>query len=103
MAETKSHDEHDGPKPVAAVKAAHEGHAQSVAKPDLPADFATLFHCVSDPNLPWPKAVLAWGAKSEANQNLLDALRSEVSSNPAGAKSPFVQTLIGEVLKAVKG
>ncbi len=86
-----------------AVKAAHEGYAQATAKaePELPVDFATLFHCASNETLPWPKAVQEWADKSPANQHVLDEIHGHAKGTPAGVSAPLVQTLINEVLKAV--
>ncbi len=88
-----------------AVKAAHTGYAEATIKPEPePAvDFATLFHCASDETILWPKAVQAWAEKAPANQHVLDQIRGHTKGTPAGVAAPLVQTLINEVLKAVKG
>ncbi len=89
MSETKHKDEHEAKK--------------SAKAPDRPADFANLFQTASDPAMPWPPAVLAWAARSSANQALLDAIRDHSKADAVGVASPLVQLLIGEVIKAVKG
>ncbi len=86
-----------------AKKAAHAGHAEAMAAPDASVDFATLFHTASDPNLPWPKPVEAWGAKNSANGFVLERIRSEVHAHLAGVGAPLVLTLIDEVLKGING
>ncbi len=80
-----------------------KAHLHSTSKPEVPVDFATLFHTASVPGSTWPKAVQAWGEKSPDNQYVLDALRSESTGNPHGGGSPLALVLISEVLKAVGG
>ncbi len=96
-----THHEHDEPH-AKAVKGT-DGMPEAKPKAEQPVDFACLFHVASDSKLEWPKAVQAWGDKCAANQHVLDSIRRHAHGNPAGAGAPLVQTLIGEVLKAVKG
>ncbi len=87
-----------------AIAAAEKGRIEATApaKLGLAVDFVTLYHAACEPNVPWPKAVLAWADKTAANTYLLD--RIEVAtSHPTGGSPIVLLRLLDELLKAVNG
>ena len=61
-------------------------------------DFATVYHAATVKAAPWPVAVAAWGAQSEANAHLLKTLKEEGS--PHGDRATRLR-LIDVVIVAV--